>query len=314
MQQLLTFVDRNNKKLSLRKQCYLLGINRSVIYYHPQEAEEDIWLMNLIRDIWLKHSFYGYRKITVVINKEYGLSINGKKILRLMRLCGIQAIYPKPRLSRSDPIAQKYPYLLRNIVIKRVNQVWMVDITYLKLCTRFVYLVALIDVYSRYVIGWHLSFELDTENCMDALKMALGNGLPEIVNSDQGCQFTSDKWIETLADLKIKISMDGKGRYQDNIYIERFWRTIKYEAIYLNEYSNFQELYLGVKQYIIFYNEQRPHQSLNYKTPEDIYTEKYNNSKIKSLNYSVKNLLLGSTFWMSKQLAKLKLIKGVDSL
>lgn len=230
-----------------------------------------MWLLNVIRDIWLAHPFYGYRKITIILGRDYGLSINRKKVLRLMQYAGIQALYPKPKLSQRNPEHKIYPYLLKGLLIERADQVWMVDITYLKLKSRFVYLVALIDVHSRYVVGWHLSFELDTDNCLEALRCALKEGTPEIVNSDQGVQFTSEAWISALTQVCIQISMDAKGRCIDNIYIERFWRTIKYEAIYLNEYDDYQALYLGVKNYMDFYNHERPHQSLSYKTPFEIY-------------------------------------------
>lgn len=255
----------------MRKKCALLGINRSLLYYKHKAQEDDVWLINLVRDIWLKHTFYGYRKITAILRIEHALRVNSKRVLRLMQTVRIQAIYPKPKLSIGGAEDKIYPYLLRNLTIERINQVLMVDITYLKLGTRFVYLVALIDVYSRYIVGWNLSFELDTESCLNALNMALKKGFPEIVNSDQGCQFTSDNWLATLIAHAIKISMDGVGRYKDNIYIERFWRSIKYEAIYLNDYTNFHELYRGVRDYISFYNERRPHQSLGYLRPADVY-------------------------------------------
>lgn len=188
-----------------------------------------------------------------------------------MQVAGIYAIYPKPNTSKANKEHNVYSYLLRDLSINRINLVWMTDITYLKLNGRFVYLVALIDVYSRYIVGWSLSFELDTDNCLQALENALKLNKPDIVNSDQGSQFTSLAWVEVLIANKIQISMDGVGRYMDNIYIERFWRTIKYEAIYLNEYNNYNELYCGIKNYITFYNTKRPHQSLNYKTPHMIY-------------------------------------------
>jgi putative transposase len=197
--------------------------------------------------------------------------VNAKRVLRLMQEVGIQAVYPKPRLSQNNAEHKIYPYLLRDLKIVKINQVWQVDITYLKLGTRFVYLVALIDIYSRYLVGWNLSFALDTENCLDAIQKALKIGVPEIVNSDQGCQFTSDAWIAEISAQAIKISMDGKGRCKDNIYIERFWRSIKYEAFYLNDYADFRELYCGVKEYIDFYNNSRPHQNLGYLRPADIY-------------------------------------------
>jgi len=255
----------------LRRQCQLLGVNRSVLYYKNRESDDDIWLINLIREIWLERPFYGYRKIKAVLKMKHDLSINNKRIVRLMRSVGIKALYPKPKLSNRNHEHKIFPYLLRNITVMQANHVWMVDITYLRLKTRFVYLVALIDVHSRYIVGWNLSFELDTENCLHALKLALRNGTAAIINSDQGVQFTSKEWVATLTKLYIRISMDGKGRYRDNIYIERFWRTIKYEAYYLNEYETFKELYLGIKEYIDFYNNERPHQALKYKTPKMIY-------------------------------------------
>lgn len=228
--------------------------------------------MNLIREIWQPHPFYGYRKITVILQRDYQQRVNHKRVLRLMKQAGIQAIYPKPRLSVKNLQHRIFNYLLAALVIVRANQVWMVDITYLKLGTRFVYLVALIDVFSRYIVGWSLSFMLDTANCLDALDSALKCSKPEIINSDQGCQFTSDAWIIRLTELNITVSMDGKGRCIDNIYIERFWRSIKYEAIYLNEFDTYQKLYEGVCDYIIFYNEQRPHQALGYQTPQSLFS------------------------------------------
>lgn len=257
--------------LSLRSKCQLLGINRSVLYYKHHSENDDIDLLNLIRDIWLKHTFYGYRKITAVLKLDYQLEVNRKRVLRLMKIGGIAAVYPKPNLSKNNVQHKVYPYLLNNFLVTKINQVWQIDITYLKLGTRFVYLVALIDVHSRYIVGWSLSFELYTENCLDALYKALKIAIPEIINSDQGCQFTSECWIKFVLDQNIKLSMDGKGRCKDNIFIERFWRSIKYEAYYLNEYISFTDLYKGVNDYVEFYNERRPHQNLGYLRPNDVY-------------------------------------------
>jgi putative transposase len=241
------------------------------LYYAAVNCTEDVWLANTIRDIWLKHTFYGYRKITVILRTDYKLLVNGKMVLRLMRQLNIQAVYPKPQLSKNTLGHKNHKYLLKSLTIIKINQAWQVDITYLRLGTRFVYLVALIDIYSRYIVGWSLSFGLDTQSCLDALNIALKAGKPEIINSDLGCQFTSEKWTTVLLELNILISFDGKGRYADNIYIERFWRTIKYEAVYLNSYNDFAELYIGAGGYIKFYNEERPHQSLGYLRPKDIY-------------------------------------------
>jgi len=289
MQQRLMFIKTKHETLSVRRRCQLLGLNRSTMYYQHKEATESNWLMNLIRDIWLQHPFYGYRKITVVLMIEHQLAVNRKRVLRLMKMAGIQAICPKIKLSQINPDHRKYPYLLRHLSINRVNQVWMTDITYLKLNTRFVYLVALIDVYSRYIVGWNLSFELDTDNCLSALQMALMKGVPDIINSDQGSQLTSESWIMALKERGIQISMDGKGRCKDNIYIERFWRTIKYEAIYLNEYNDYRSLYLGIKDYIEFYNEKRPHQSLKYRTPKTVYMNR-SKGAVNQLKEGTKNM------------------------
>jgi putative transposase len=267
------YIDKKHPTLSVRKQSELLGINRSGIYYQCRNPDKDVLLMNVIRDIWLAYPFYGYRKITIILRRDYKKEINKKRVLRLMQEAGIQAIYPKPKLSMGNKAHKVYPYLLKGMRITKPNQVWMVDITYLKLHGRFVYLVALIDVYSRYIVGWNLSFDLDTANCLNALEMALKQGKADIVNSDQGTQFTSGDWIDALNDYGIQISMDGKGRCIDNIYIERFWRTIKYEAIFLNDYEDYKALYDGVKNYIKFYLEERPHQALNYRTPKELYFE-----------------------------------------
>ncbi|MBL4773572.1 MAG: IS3 family transposase [Alcanivoracaceae bacterium] len=270
-----TFIKKTHDIVSMRRQCILLSINRSTLYYGSKGRETgDTDVMNLLRELWQEHPFLGYRKLTVMLRFNYGFQINAKKVLRLMQKSGIQAIYPKRNTSLPNKSHKTYEYLLRDININRANQAWMVDITYLKLGSRFVYLTALIDVYSRYIVGWQLSFILDTESCLDALEMALKTSTPEIINSDQGCQFTSEAWVLRLGELQIRISMDGKGRFVDNIYIERFWRSIKYEAIYLDEFDDYRALCDGVKKYIAFYNEERPHQSLDYKRPADIYRQK----------------------------------------
>lgn len=278
-------LDSGDPQLSLRKQCKLLEICRSSLYYKPTEKPDEIDLLNLIREIWQAHPFYGYRKITAVINDQHEWRVNKKRVQRLMNIAGIRAIYPKPNLSKKRQEDSVKDYLLKGLEIIKPDQVWMVDITYLKLKSRFVYLVAFIDVYSRYIVSWGLSYDLGTENSLEALRLGLIQAKPEIINSDQGCQYTSDDWIKTLGELEIKISHDGVGRWADNIYIERFWRSIKYEAIHLNEFDNYGELYLGVRNYIDFYNQKRPHQSLKYKTPAMIYQNKLNlrNNKAEEL-------------------------------
>ena len=287
-------LDSGNPQLSLRKQCKLLEVCRSSLYYKPTEKLDDCELLNLIRDIWQAHTFYGYRKITAVLKEQHGQIVNRKRVHRLMQIAGIRAIYPKPNLSKKRQEDSVREYLLKDLEIVAPDQVWMVDITYLKLKSRFVYLVAFIDVYSRYIVSWGLSYDLGTENSLEALRLGLIHASPEIINSDQGCQYTSEAWINTLTEAGIKISHDGVGRWADNIYIERFWRSIKYESIHLNEFDNYGELYLGVRNYIDFYNYKRPHQSLKYKTPAVIYQNKFNKENNKTeepANAEITNLI-----------------------
>lgn len=267
----LEWVDATHTELSLRRQCELLQVNRSTLYYKAREADiDDISLLNEIRDVWERYPFYGYRRITKELQAK-GYHVNRKRIQRLMRLGGIQALYPGPNTSRRNKLHKVHPYLLRDVTITRPDQAWMVDITYLRMDSGFVYLVALIDVYSRYVVGWKISTTLETEFCIDALKSALATGTPGIINSDQGCQFTSDDWVDFLKNNNINISMTGKGRCLDNVYIERFWRNVKREEFYLNEYATIKDLKKAISEYIEFYNHRRWHQSLDYKTPANIY-------------------------------------------
>jgi putative transposase len=226
--------------------------------------------INLIRECWERYPFFGYRRITKEL-KAQGIRVTRKRVARLMKLGGICATYPGPNTSRRNHQHGIYPYLLGNLEITRPNQVWQVDITYLRMEGGFVYLVAIIDVYSRYIVSWSLSNTLDTGFCIEALKGGLSGACPEIMNSDQGCQFTSDEWVHYLKEWGIKISMTGKGRCHDNIYIERFWRSFKREEFYLNEYGSIKELKKAISAYIEFYNQRRWHQSLDYKTPASIY-------------------------------------------
>lgn len=230
-------------------------------------------MLNTIREIWEKYPFYGYRRITRELRASHKIKVNRKRVQRVMAWGGIQAIHPGPNTSKRNRLHAVHPYLLRNMQITRPNQAWMVDITYLRMPNGFMYLVALIDVYSRYVVGWSLSNTLETDFCIDALKSALANAEPEIINSDQGCQFTSEDWVNFLHEWRIKISMAGKGRCTDNIYIERFWRSFKCEKFYLNEYKSVKELRKAIGAYIEFYNQKRGHQSLGYKTPAEVYFE-----------------------------------------
>ena len=269
--QRLEIIEPKQLELSLRSQCKLLNINRSSLYYKAKAINiDDVSLLNEIRDVWEQYSFYGYRRITREL-KGKGINVNKKRVQRLMRRAGIQAIYPKPKTSIKNKAHATYPYLLKDMEIAKSNQVWMVDITYLSLNRGFVYLVALIDVYSRYIVGWQISTTLETHFCVDALKQGLLLEIPDIVNSDQGCQFTSKEWVDFLNNNSIKISMTGKGRCLDNVFIERFWRSLKQEEFYLNEYTNVKELKVAIGNYIDFYNNKRWHQSLNYKRPVEIY-------------------------------------------
>ena len=264
-------VDVSNQDLSLRKQCELLKVNRSTVYYKKKPVSvEDTDLLNEIRDIWLRLPFYGYRRITKELQAN-GFAVNRKRVQRLMKAAGIAALYPGPNTSKRNKEHKIYPYLLKDLVINKPNQAWMVDITYLRMRGGFMYLVALIDVYSRYVVGWSLSNTLETPFCVEALNQGLRAAKPGIVNSDQGSQFTSDAWIDSLNDNKIGISMTGKGRCLDNVYIERFWRSFKQEEFYLNDYDSVTTLKKAINKYIEFYNHKRWHQSLDYKTPADVY-------------------------------------------
>jgi len=227
-------------------------------------------VMRVIDEIYTKHPFYGVRRVTNAL-KRLGWCINHKRVARLMQVMGLEAIYPKPRLSVARKEHRKYPYLLRNLSIMRPDQVWSTDITYIRLKGGHVYLAAILDWFSRYVVSWTLSITIDANFCVDMLKGALTTARPEIFNSDQGVQFTSDAFTGILKDHCIRISMDGRGRAFDNIFVERLWRTVKYEEVYLRDYSSVSEARCSVRQYFEFYNNERPHQSLGYKTPSEVY-------------------------------------------
>ena len=281
-------INPKHKKISVRRQCNLLGLARSSFYYQPRtvasastnsaasminpvrETETNLALMKRIDELYMEHPFYGSRNMRTVLKRE-GFQVNRKRIQRLMRLMGIQAIYPKPRLSIIGKDHKIYPYLLKGLSIDRPNQVWCADITYIRLAYGFVYLVAIMDWYSRFVISWRLSNTMDTEFCLEALREALESGTPDIYNTDQGAQFTSDDHTGLLKAAGIKISMDGRGRVFDNIMIERLWRTLKYQDIYIKDYQTVMELNAGLDDYFRFYNYEKPHQSLKEKTPAMIY-------------------------------------------
>ena len=226
--------------------------------------------MRRIDEQYTRTPFYGVRRMTAWLIKQ-GYEVNRKRIRRLMRLMALEAVYPKPRLSLASKEHRKYPYLLRGISIDRPNQVWSADITYLRMGSGFIYLIAIMDWHSRHVLSWELSTTLDKEFCLKALRKALLVSTPEIFNTDQGVQFTSEDFIKILEDKGIKISMDGKGRAFDNIFVERLWRTVKYEEVYIHSYQTVQEARLNLEKYFQFYNTERLHQALNYQTPKDIY-------------------------------------------
>lgn len=263
-------VDKQHR-LSLRKQCDLLCINRSNLYYSPQkESDTNLGLMAEIDKIHLKHPSFGIRRITQEL-REKGFSVNRKRVHRLMRVMGIATIYPKRNLSKPGKATYIRPYLLRDLKIERPNQVWQIDISYVPMKRGFMYLTAIIDVYSRYIVGWQLSNTLEKQTQTLAMHGAIKKyGKPEIINSDQGSQYTSNHWIEYMEKYGIKISMDGKGRAMDNIYIERFFRTIKYDYIYLNPVESGWELYEGIKDFIKEYN-QRSHQGIKNLKPKDLF-------------------------------------------
>jgi putative transposase len=272
----LALVNKEHAGISLLRQSNLLDISRSSIYYQPPANPEDILIMNAIDEIFTKYPFYGHRRIKPELREEYEIDIGKKRIISLMKEMGLNAIYPRKKLNLSDPDKQhkKFPYLLSGLQIIRPNQVWGTDITYIKLKKHFAYLTAIIDWYSRYVIAWKLSSTLENIFCIQALKAALEINTADIHNSDQGVQYTSLDYVNVLEENKIRISMDGRGRCMDNIFTERLWRTVKYENVYLNEYADIGETDQGLTEYFKFYNEKRRHQSLDYKTPAQIYFKK----------------------------------------
>jgi len=269
----IALVEWNHPTISLARQSDLLDIARSSLYYVPRVNGRDIKIMHHIDEIYTEVPFYGSRKIRVELRDQHGIFVCRDHVRRLMRLMGIEAIYPKskPKTSLGDVAHKKYPYLLSGLAIESPDQVWGSDITYIRLAHGFCYLTAILDWFSRYVIAWGLSDPLESDFCIRTLEDALLTDVPIIHNSDQGVQFTSENYTAVLEDYDIRISMDARGRCFDNIFTERLWRTVKYEHVYLHSYRDIDEAREGLSDYFAFYNHRRKHQSLGYRTPEQLY-------------------------------------------
>ena len=264
-------VESGNEKISVFRQCELLGLNRTGLYYHGRtESARDGELMRLIDEQYTSTPFYGYRRMTVYLQK-LGFRVNHKRVQRLMRALGLEAIYPKPNLSKPGKDHLTYPYLLKGVAVEYSDQVWATDITYIRIGSGFVYLLVIMDWHSRFVVEMEVSNSLESSPFVEALKRSLAKGRPKIFNSDQGSQFTSVEWLKVLQANNVQISMDGRGRCFDNIFVERLWRSVKQEEVYLKEYADVWEAEMSLRRYFEFYNYQRPHQSLNYQTPFEAY-------------------------------------------
>ena len=270
-------VEKSHPHLSCRQQCELLGVSRSTLDYQPVlESAEELSLMRLIDEIYLKDPCVGTRRLVTVLERDYGRAVNRKRLQRLRHKMGIETIWCRPRTSIPNAMHRKYPYLLRGLEVTRPNQVWCADITYVPMPHGHAYLCVVMDWYSRKVLGWKLSNTMDATLCADALRMAVAQSecLPEIFNTDQGSQFTSEEWIQSLLSLGIRISMDGKGRWMDNVFIERLWRSLKYEEIYLREYPTLVALEPGLERWFAQYNTWRPHQALGNRTPHEVHAQR----------------------------------------
>ncbi len=264
-------VEPDHQRISVRRQCELLGLNRSSVYYAPRpEGVEDAELMRLLDEQYTKTPFYGYRRMTIYL-QNLGYKVNHKRVKRLMRKLGLEAIYPKPNLSKPNKEHLTFPYLLKDRLIEKPNEVWATDITYIRLQSGFIYLLIIMDWHSRFVIEMEVSNSMEASTFIKTLKRALEKGRPEIFNSDQGSQFTAIEWLKVLQAHNVQISMDGRGRCFDNIFVERLWRTVKQEEVYLNEYRDVWEAETSLRNYFDFYNFERPHQSLKYQTPFEVY-------------------------------------------
>lgn len=271
----LDLVEREGGELNLKQQAELLSISRSSLYYQPVESSvEEIAIKHRLDELYTQYPFYGSRKMTVLLQREW--PINRKRVQRYMREMGLAAIFPGPKLSQPAPGHKIYPYLLRNITASYPDHIWGVDITYIRLQKGWLYLVAILDWYSRFVVSWELDQTLEMPFVLEAVERALQQAKPEIINSDQGSHFTSPQFIDCFLAVGSQISMDGRGRAMDNIFTERLWRSLKYEEVYLHDYANPRQARQGLATYFQFYNYERPHQALGYLTPAELYLTKIN--------------------------------------
>ena len=270
-----SMIDRNCDNLSIARQCDLLLVNKSTFYYKQRGlTERDLEIMKIIDEVYTEHPYFGTRRMSKQL-EPYDMIIGCKAVSRYYRIMAIEAVYPKMNLSKRNQAHKIYPYLLRGVKITRVNHVWSTDITYIRMAQGFVYLVAVIDWFSRYILSWRVSISLESDFCIEALEEAIAkHGQPEIFNTDQGSQFTSKNFIAVLTEREIQISMDGKGRALDNVFIERFWRSLKQEKIYMIILNTVKEAKNAITDYMAFYNKKRMHQSLGYLTPEQVYFKK----------------------------------------
>lgn len=265
-------IDPESRELNVCRQCELVDLPRSTWYYRPAgESPRNLALMRQIDEVYLAHPSFGSRMMTAWLRRA-GEAVNRKRVQRLMRRMGLEAIYPRPRTGEPAAAHKIYPYLLRHRVVARPDEVWSADITYVPLARGFMYLVAVLDWHSRYVLAWRLSNTLDAAFCIEALEEALGRGRPEIFNTDQGAQFTSRAFTGVLEQAKIQISMDGRGRALDNVFVERLWRTVKYEDVYVRGYETAPDLAAGLSRFFDFYSHARPHSALEYHTPWEVYS------------------------------------------
>jgi putative transposase len=271
LEQQRKWITPEHPRLSVRRQCQLLGLAPASYYYQAEpESPENLYYMRLLDLEYTDHPFYGVRKMTVWLQQQ-GHAVGPKRVRRLLRAMGLMAVYPKPRLSLNPLAHQRFPYLLKGVVIVRPNQVWSTDITYIRLRSGFVFLAAILDWYSRYVVAWELSITLEADFCVSLLERALAGQRPEIFNTDQGVQFTCAQFQAPLRAAQVRVSMDGRGRAFDNIFVERLWRSVKYEEVYLKDYGDIAEARAGLQLYFPFYNEKRIHQALEYRTPHSVH-------------------------------------------